>query len=145
MSSSQLAGTTASPRQKPIVLVVEDDRRAYNALSLLLTHYEYEIRLAPTVREALEILLAEKPDIVLLDLMLPDGNGITVMREIRSKNVSSRVFVTTGVSDPEVLAMARGLEPEAIIRKPVDFLSLLSQIRSPMPEPSIPDSPSFPA
>jgi CheY-like chemotaxis protein len=68
---------------------------------------------AATLAEAME-RLADEPDAVLLDLMLPDGSGAQVLRHIREHGLSARVAVTTGTSDEHMLREVKGLKPDAI-------------------------------
>jgi DNA-binding response OmpR family regulator len=122
-----------STQVKPTVLVVEDDTTAANAMSLLLEHYAYHVKPARTVGDALAALSEQNPSIILLDLMLPDGNGISVLAEVRQRNLPARVLVITGASDPQMLRKVERLAPEAVLQKPVDFLSLLARMRRPGP------------
>ena len=70
-------------------------------------------------------LLNGPVDAVVLDLMLPDGDGIVVLEKIRAANADCRVVVTTGMSDPERLKKVRALRPEAILMKPIDLRELV--------------------
>jgi two-component system OmpR family response regulator len=72
--------------------------------------------------------LGTNHDFVLLDLMLPDGDGVEVLRQIRESNYTSRVLVTTAVSDPGRLGKVCQLRPEAVLQKPIDVARLLKMI-----------------
>jgi DNA-binding response OmpR family regulator len=121
------SGNVAAGRTPARVLVVEDDVPTADALRRLLSLYGYEVLLAETVREALR-QLAARPDHILLDLMLPDGDGARVLEAVRQSRLASRVVVITGVGDPDHLARVRGLKPEALLRKPVDFTEILEKL-----------------
>lgn len=109
------------------VLVVEDDPPTSHALRMLLRHYKYDVTVAATVAAALSSL-AEKPDVVLLDLMLPDGDGVTVLQAIRDQNLHAQVTVVTGVGDPQRIDHVRRLKPNVMLQKPVDFLQILNAL-----------------
>jgi CheY-like chemotaxis protein len=79
---------------------------------------------AKTVAAAMEGLKS-LPDWVILDLMLPDGDGEAVLAHIRQNELPIRVAVTSGISDPERLRAIQKLEPEACFGKPVDLKQLL--------------------
>src|SRR4051812_47110870 len=72
-----------SPSAKS-VLIVEDDRAARTAIARLLKRLDFAVSEAATVAEAIEAL-AHPPTWILLDLMLPDGCGINVLRQVTAK------------------------------------------------------------
>ena len=116
---------TASPPTR--VMVVEDDPSTTHALGLLLRHHGYEVALAATVKDAMG-LLPTQPDCILLDLMLPDGDGMRVLEAVREKGMRSRVVVITGVGDTDHLARVHLLKPSAMLKKPVDFSQILEEL-----------------
>ena len=91
---------------------------------------KWDVSTASTVGEGLRALHASSPDWIILDLMLPDGEGITVLREIRARGLQVRVAVTTGMDDARHLAEVASLRPDVIFRKPVDFQELLGTLGS---------------
>lgn len=109
------------------VMVVEDDAPTTHALDLLLRHHGYEVAMATTVKEALA-LLPTHPDYILLDLMLPDGDGMKVLEAVRESGLRSRVVVITGVGDQDHLARVHLLNPSAMLKKPVDFSQILEKL-----------------
>ena len=117
------------PHPQLRVLVVEDDAATSHALELLLRHQGYEVAVATGVAQALR-LLASSPDYVLLDLMLPDGDGMGVLEAVRARGLKCRVIVLTGVGDPDHLARVHLLRPEALLAKPVDFVQILEKLSS---------------
>ena len=120
MSSEQTNGS---------ILLVEDDRATYTAMSLLLEHYNYHVLHARTVAEAID-LLKERPNYLFLDLMLPDGDGTRVLEQVRKQKLPVTVAVISGTTDPRTVRRVQVLHPEVFLRKPLDFLALLSQLRS---------------
>ena len=64
-------------------------------------------------------------DCIILDLMLPDGDGVGLLQEIRARQLPVRVLVTTAVSDPKRVQHVRSLAPEKMLRKPIDLAELL--------------------
>src|SRR3954470_14694716 len=94
--------TTVTPTGQVRVLVVEDDAPTGHALELLLKHHRYDVITARSVAEALDRLSSGPvPDAVLLDLMLPDGDGVRVLEMIQSRALPTKVTVVTGVGDPD--------------------------------------------
>src|SRR5260370_42307787 len=98
-SDTLLQGSSAMATLGKIkILVVEDDPVSYNAMRLLLEHYEFEVALARTVSDAVKAL-ADMPSYVLLDLMLPDGDDMLVLKYIRKSSLPIKVAMITVASD----------------------------------------------
>jgi DNA-binding response OmpR family regulator len=87
----------------------------------------WDCKSAMTVREALDAL-GVPPDAVILDLMLPDGEGGDVLAAIRQRNLPSKVMVTTGSSDEKRLDWIRSLNPDGFMKKPVDAQKLMDAL-----------------
>src|SRR5687768_1525744 len=100
-------------------LLVEDDPDTCEALTRILRKRGYDIDCAGSVREALVKLKAE-PACLVLDLMLPDGNGIDVLRHVRQLGMPIRVAVATGAGDTNLMSDAILLKPDAFFTKPID-------------------------
>ncbi len=112
------------------VLVVEDDPALLAMIDVLLRHYEYIPQLAPTLAEARVQLAVSDPAVIVLDLNLPDGNGVDLLEHLRSTGRRARVIVLTGGSAPEHLRRLRFLRPDRLFVKPMNFLDLLGGIRA---------------
>jgi two-component system response regulator QseB len=109
------------------ILIVEDDLTSLNALRLILANRGYDVVPAATLAEALR-LLDESFTAVILDLMLPDGDGIEILRQVRGSTMSTRVLVTTASSDISRLERVRALRPDKLLRKPIDLSELLRSL-----------------
>ena len=119
------------------VLVVEDDAALLGTVDVLLRHYDYVPHLAPTLAEACRYLAGADPDVVLLDLNLPDGNGVDLLEHLRSTGRRARVVVLTAGSTPEHLRRLRDLRPDRVYVKPLNFLDLLDGLRGDRGDPAI--------
>lgn len=117
--------SAASDRPRPRVLVVEDDPATSRAMRLLLQHHGYDVQVCATIAETMNFLGSD-PDYVLLDLMLPDGDGAQVLEHIRDNHLHSEVVVVTGVSEPAWHKRVQRLHPKKVLRKPVDVSQILS-------------------
>lgn len=121
---------TAGPgEQRRDVLLVEDDQRLSRALSLALGDAGHAVRVAGTVRDAEARLREREPDVVLLDLGLPDGDGLTLCAAIRTRSTVPIILVTARSDSADVVA---GLEAGAddYISKPVVGSELSARIRA---------------
>jgi DNA-binding response OmpR family regulator len=106
---------------------VEDDRATHSALRIILGQRGWEVSVADTLSGGLAEMeaLHSHLDCVLLDLMLPDGNGLTLFEELRSRRLPAGVIVTTGSNDPVILDQIKGLQPLAVFHKPINLTELL--------------------
>jgi DNA-binding response OmpR family regulator len=116
------------------ILLVEDDLASHQMLRKILVRMGCAVASARTVAVGLALLDTD-PNGVILDLMLPDGEGETILRKIRSDRRPIRVAVTTGEGDLDRLRRVGELGPEALIRKPIDLDELIRGLEIPAPPP----------
>jgi CheY-like chemotaxis protein len=113
------------------VLVVDDDPSIRRMIVAALKREGYEFLEAPNGKDALEVMRAEHPDVVVLDLMMPILSGWDVLRE-RAEDASLRgipVIIISANRDPEVAtAVAQGIC--AFLPKPFDIGALGALVRS---------------
>ena len=116
---------------KKKILIVEDDQDMRRALNVRLRANNYDTAFASDAIEALSIARKEKPDLLLLDLGLPGGDGFTVMDRMRNfSSLSVLPVIVVSARDPEAnkdRALSAGAE--AYFQKPVDNEQLLAAIR----------------
>ena len=111
------------------ILLVEDEASISEPLSAALERAGFDVTVAPTASEGLEAFRSRQPDLVLLDVMLPDGDGKDVLREIRA---SSRVPVVMLTARGEEMDRVLGLELGAddYVTKPFSGAELVARIRA---------------
>jgi two-component system KDP operon response regulator KdpE len=117
------------PTSGPLVLVVEDDAQMRRFLRVTLRMHQYRVLEATSAQEALVCAAARRPDLVVLDLGLPDEDGMTVLERLR-----------TWYSGPVVVVSARHQEPDKIkaldagaddyLTKPFGTGELLARLRA---------------
>jgi DNA-binding NtrC family response regulator len=100
------------------VLVTDDDPLVRWALAARLTDLGVDVLEAASVREALEH--ESRADLVLLDLRLPDGDGLAAAREILSRRPRRPLLLMTAFATPELVAEARRAGVRHFIEKPFD-------------------------
>jgi two-component system KDP operon response regulator KdpE len=111
------------------VLVVDDDAALSRALAINLRARGFEVGVAGTGREALDLLARLNPDVVVLDLGLPDLDGIEVLHGIRGWNdVPVLVLSARTTSDEKVDALDAGADD--YVTKPFEMNELLARIRA---------------
>jgi DNA-binding response OmpR family regulator len=112
------------------LLVVEDDQLIASSLTRALRANGYDVDVAGTVRDALAASAAKQPDLVLLDLGLPDGDGEVVCEQFARDHPQIPVIVLTARSDE--IDVVLGLQMGAVdyITKPFRLAELLARIAS---------------
>jgi DNA-binding response OmpR family regulator len=110
------------------VLVVDDDPSIQGFLAEALADEGYGVRTAGNGREALAILCEWRPDLILLDLMMPEMDGWTFRGEQREMQSVSDVPVIVLSAARDLDAKTRDLEPAQVFSKPFDLEALLGTI-----------------
>ncbi|HYO08827.1 MAG TPA: response regulator [Tepidisphaeraceae bacterium] len=105
-------------------LIIEDDADASAAFQNMLALLGHSAVAVTTAAAGLALLRANTYDAVILDLVLPDDSGVTVLQEIRQRRLPVKVAVVTALYRGEQLPALTDLKPEAIFRKPVDAVAL---------------------
>lgn len=110
------------------VLLVEDDDELRFAMTSCLSKAGFSVTLVATGADAVRAARARRPDVMVIDLMLPDSGGLGVANEIRRQPELGTVPVlyTTGFDSPAVRSR---LAPAPVLFKPFNTLQLLSAVR----------------
>lgn len=111
------------------ILIVDDEEVLRKALKMTLDE-KYFIIMAKNGHEALDIFDRQKPDLVLLDIGLPDISGIDVLKKIKSKDDSATVIMITAVDEVKTIVEAVRLGAYDYLVKPIDSHELLLSIKN---------------
>ena len=106
------------------ILVVEDEERIRVFLQRGLGFEGYEVETAPDGKKALEMALNRPPDLVLLDIMLPEMSGIEFLRKLREQGSSVTFGFITSESGHDIKQLAMDTGAQFIITKPFTADSL---------------------
>ncbi|MBI3548147.1 MAG: response regulator [Elusimicrobia bacterium] len=119
------------------ILVVEDEPDFRSILTEVLIKEGYRVVAAPNGEEGLKLYLQEKPDLLLLDVHLPDMEGTEICRKIRKDGPNSHVPIFLCTVRSEVAPVAEGLASGATdyVIKPFEVKDLLSRIAAVFEEP----------
>ncbi|MBP5158766.1 MAG: response regulator transcription factor [Lachnospiraceae bacterium] len=113
---------------KPIILVVEDDAPVRNLMSTTLKTHDYKYLTAPTGNEAIMLASSHNPDVVFLDLGLPDMDGVEVIRRIRTWS-NMPIIVISARSEDEDKIKALDAGADDYLTKPFSVEELLARLR----------------
>ena len=112
---------------KPRILIVEDDPRTAASVALYLRHAGYEVAEARDGMSAIDAAIAQRPDLVVLDLMLPGVDGFEVCRTLRQSGTTPVIMLTARTMEDDKL---RGLESGAddYVTKPFSPRELVARV-----------------
>lgn len=113
---------------KKTILIVEDDKYIVNFISMTLKKEGYGFCVAKSVEEALSLFYANKPDMILLDLGLPDGDGMEVIQNIRAVSEIPIMVVSARQEEREKI-QALDLGADDYVTKPFYMGELMARIR----------------
>jgi two-component system response regulator RegX3 len=120
---------------RSVILIVEDEESYQDALNIGLSVEGFVVVGAMNIAEARELLVSAKPDLVLLDVMLPDGSGIDYCRELHDTTRIPVIMVTARSGEVDVVL---GLEIGAAdyVTKPYRLRELVARIRAVLRRPT---------
>ncbi len=111
------------------VLVVDDDARVCRLLARYLGREGYAVSTTGDGEEMHRLVTAEKPDLVILDLVMPGKDGLTLTRELRSQS-DVPIIMLTGKTDTVDKVVGLELGADDYVTKPFDERELLARVRS---------------
>jgi DNA-binding response OmpR family regulator len=125
------------------ILVVEDDPAILRGLQDNLVFESYEVLTAADGESGLQMIRSAKPDLVILDLMLPKLNGYEVCRQARADKLTMPILMLTARGDETDRIVGLDLGADDYVTKPFSIRELLARVRALLrrarPEPSAPE------
>jgi two-component system, OmpR family, KDP operon response regulator KdpE len=114
---------------KPLVLVVDDDHKILRLLRIEFTAQGFQVLMAERGREALEILDRQRPDLVVLDIIMPGMDGLEVLKRIREKSGVPVILLTAKGTDSDKI-MGLELGADDYLPKPFNPEELTARVRA---------------
>ncbi|MGW2570795.1 response regulator transcription factor [Streptomyces sp. NPDC001537] len=114
----------------PRVLLIEDDRAVREGVALALRRQGHEVATAVTGEEGLELVRSFRPDVVVLDLMLPGMPGLDVCRALRALDQTLPIIMATARGDDEDIVVGLEAGADDYVVKPVQARVLEARIRA---------------
>ena len=112
------------------ILLIEDDKRISEFICKGLTENNFQVELAPNGQIARELVTQQSWDIILMDIMLPDIDGIELTKLIRFKKIYTPILIISALSDTSDKIVALDSGADDYITKPFHFSELLSRINA---------------
>ena len=125
-----MTNRSAHVKRKPTVLIVEDEKQIIEFLKLGFGYEGFTFSVVETGPEAVRQALAEQPDIIILDIMLPQLNGLEVAKQLRQNKCDSGIIMLTAREglDDRIAGLDTGADD--YMTKPFAFAELLARVRA---------------
>jgi two-component system response regulator HydG len=114
-----------SKRLKPAILVVDDEVDTCQNLADILSDFDYDVDIATNGQAALDLVHRKSYDVALLDLKMPDIDGVTLYRRIRKLQPSTVALIVTAYASDPITREALNAGAWKVLSKPVDIAGLL--------------------
>ena len=120
------------------ILVIDDEQGIRNLLDTILRRKGYDVVLAESGRKGLELFRRERPAVIVLDLKMPEMDGLSVLQQVRSLNPKQPVIILTGAGTPETERQVRALGVTEFVEKEFSLHLLGDSLKRLLndPEPS---------
>jgi DNA-binding response OmpR family regulator len=130
-AAAAAAAAAAMPPTPPSasILIVDDEPQICTTLMQAITPLGYRVRSAASGAEALALVEQETPALIILDMHMPEMNGIGVLRGLQERKIRSGVILLTGSHDEKLMTEALDLGVVDIIGKPVSMERLTLAIQ----------------
>ena len=112
------------PDNEKIILIIDDEEGSRDFVKSFFEEREYKVVATPNGREGIGIIQAGKTGLVLLDMRMPEMNGIDILTELKNNNIFANIYLMTGVDEGDELDKARALGIKGIVKKPVNLPEL---------------------
>lgn len=124
----KISETETATDQSKNILIIEDETIFANAVKKQLTRAGYQCKIATNIENARENFLQQTPDLVLLDIQLPDGSGLDFLGFIKAQNDSIPFLVMSAYGEIEDAVSAMKIGATDYFKKPIDLQELLINV-----------------
>jgi DNA-binding response OmpR family regulator len=125
---------TAAPAKKSSkgsILIVEDEKPLAHALELKMKHEGYDVQTALSGAEGLRLAQTGKFDVILLDIIMPEIDGFTLLESVRQKHVKSPVIILSNLGQDEDRARAKSLGVvEYFVKANTPISDIISKVKT---------------
>lgn len=111
------------------IFVLEDDEDISNIFELLLKEENYDLEFPSTFSELKQLMKAGLPDLFMIDVMLPDANGIDICRDLKTSAVTKDIPVIVMSANARSKQMSVQANADDYLAKPFDIEQVISKIK----------------
>ncbi len=117
----------------PTILIAEDHLDSRDAMRALLEAFGFRVLVAVDGRQAVDVALEHHPDLILMDIMMPELDGFEATRQLRQHRLTERtpIIAVTAMEGAQRLALQAGAND--YVRKPIDIRGLIAKVQSWLP------------
>ncbi len=112
------------------ILVIEDEHRIANTIKKGLEQERYAVDVSYTGTDGYDLASSEEYDVIILDLMLPEMDGLTICRELRAKKIHTPILMLTAKGQLEDKVAGLDAGADDYLTKPFSFEELIARIRA---------------
>ena len=110
------------------ILVIDDENGILEEIQSFFEEEGFQVFIADNGEEGIQLLKREKPDVVLVDMKLPDMSGLLILKIAKESSPLTKVIVNTGYVDQAIIDQAEELGRDVFLQKPFDLLLLEKEI-----------------
>ena len=110
------------------LVIVDDEPGIVEEVKVFFEEEGYHVYTADSGEEGIEVIRKRKPDLVLIDVKLPDISGLQVLEETRKVSPRTKTIVITGYVDQSLIDQAERLGRDAFLQKPFDLEALKNEV-----------------
>ena len=113
---------------KKKILIVDDEAGIVQEIKEFLEEEGYEAHTADTAKTGILMIEELKPDVILIDVKLPDASGTEVLRACKEKSPKTRTIMVTGYVDQNVMDEAELIGRDTVLQKPFNLVKIVEEI-----------------
>lgn len=110
------------------ILIVDDEVGIVQEIKEFLTEEGYEVYTADTAKEGMRLTESKKPDVIMIDVKLPDASGIDVLRACKESSPKTKTIMVTGYVDQNLMDEAEKVGRDSFLQKPFDLLKITEEL-----------------
>lgn len=110
------------------ILIVDDEAGIVQEIKEFLAEEGYEVHTADTAKAGIKLIEEVRPDVVLIDVKLPDASGNEVLRACKEKSPKTKTIMVTGYVDQNMMDEAERIGRDAFLQKPFDLVKITEEI-----------------
>lgn len=115
-------------QEKKKLLIIDDEAGIIEEIRDFFTEEGFEVRAADSGKDGIKLIHQFLPDVLILDIKLPDISGLEVLRTCKESSPATKVIVVTGYVDQGIIDEAERLGRDAFLQKPFDLMLIVEEV-----------------
>ncbi len=110
------------------ILIVDDETGIVEEIRSFLAEEGFEVSTADTAKQGIQRMESMSPDVVFIDVKLPDASGIEVLKAAKQRSPGTKIVMVTGYVDQNLMDEAEAMGCDSFLQKPFDLIRILEEI-----------------